>query len=119
MKHKIAIPTGLVLAAIIGVCLLRPAQAQKPLSERLQAINEQIRQSADTAPAVVVLTGTQVDGYNSGKPARYVIEIATSSSGAPQFKEGDDLAESLAMLRAQHFVITVHAWGWLTYTAIR
>lgn len=67
------------------------------------------------APCVVVLQGDS----DYGNPNQFVVGTVTSSPGAPQIKEGENLAEALTLLRAAHFQITVHAWGFLTYTAIR
>ena len=118
MKNKYTIP--LVLSAVVLACLmLRPAKAdQSSLADRLNAINAARVQSEETNHWVVVLSG-EGDYDNTPYPVSFVVDVSTSSPGAPKFKRGDNLASALADLKNQGATITIHAWGSLTYTAIR
>ena len=89
MKKNL-LTTGLVLAAIIGVCLLRPAQSQE---HKLHGL-----------PAAAVIFSAE-ENYVNGEPSGYTVYNSQSSPNAPKLEPGSKLADDLEYLLAQGFQI--------------
>jgi len=96
MKKQNLIGVGVIIAAMIGTCLIRPAQSQ---------------QVEHRGPAMVIFKGDE--NYQNGELIQpwYYIHRIQASPNAPQLSEGMPVADASALLLAHHFKLN-SSDGW-------
>ncbi len=115
VKMKKQISIAVIALALFAVALSVRSQQQSTWAQHAAELSQRVPAPPAEEPSAVVLQADTV-GYSG---SQFVVLNISRSGNAPDIKEGDDLAEALAKLRAAHFTITVHAWGWMLYTATR